>query len=196
MNDQLSKEQLAKLKEAGVVYPWGPRQTLRLLEAMEKAADNIRRHRPCAALECLEAELPPRNQCDGCARDLPVDANGNHRDAQGISGLFACTAHRYDSTLDEELAEKEHSSFVETSTPKSKLGVLTGVSYRNRKNGRLYVVLGFLVSSTNGRHNGEVLVRYRREGGKCQFARLETEFVEKFTLATHEEMAANCADRP
>jgi hypothetical protein len=78
-------------------------------------------------------------------------------------------------------------------TVKSELGIIEGGSYRNRKNGRLYVVLGFMISSTNGLHNGEVLVRYRREGGDCQFARLESEFVEKFAVATREEMTRNCA---
>jgi hypothetical protein len=60
----------------------------------------------------------------------------------------------------------------------SKLGIIQGGVYRHYKKGTEYVVLGFLVSSTNGTHNGEVLVRYRRLGGTCEFARLETEFVE------------------
>lgn len=64
----------------------------------------------------------------------------------------------------------------------SKLGAVERGVYRNKKTGKEYIVLGFLVSSTNGHLNGEVLVRYRRPEGTCEFARWEPEFVEKFTF--------------
>lgn len=64
----------------------------------------------------------------------------------------------------------------------SKLGVVEGGVYRHFK-GKEYVVLGFVINSTNGgpglTYNGEVFVRYRRLGGEAEFVRWESEFVGK-----------------
>jgi hypothetical protein len=67
---------------------------------------------------------------------------------------------------------------------KSNLDIQIGAVYRNTKNGRNYAVLGFVVSFTNGYMNGDILVRYRRVGGECEFVRHEIEFDRKFERVT------------
>ena len=60
----------------------------------------------------------------------------------------------------------------------SETDVVVGGVYRHYKNGRRYEVLGFVVNSTTGTNNGDVMVRYRRVGGEAEFVRLAIEFIE------------------
>lgn len=70
----------------------------------------------------------------------------------------------------------------------SKTGVRSGCVYRHFKNGRDYLIMGFVINSTNGPGNGEVMVRYRRVGGECEFVRTETEFTE---IVEHGDIVGN-----
>ena len=47
----------------------------------------------------------PRNQCDGCARGLPINANGNHVEDK-FRPVMACTADRYTATTVPEVSKE------------------------------------------------------------------------------------------
>lgn len=42
MSDRMTERELQRLAKAGVRYPWHPRQTLRILDALEGAAGALR----------------------------------------------------------------------------------------------------------------------------------------------------------